>query len=93
MQIAETGGAWQTTIDSSGRIHIPAEARQKHGLGNGTPVVLMDDEHGSMRLLSLDEFTRGIQSYFQSLEPADAIWSEELIEERKEEAARESGGS
>ena len=93
MQITESGGAWQTTIDSSGKIHIPAEARRKHNLSSGTPVVLMEDEQGSMRLLSLDEFTRNIQSYFLALEPADAIWSEELIKERKEEAARESGGA
>ena len=42
-----------------------------------------------LRLQNSDELLSSIQEYFLSLAPADEIWSEELIEERADEAARE----
>lgn len=90
MQIAENGNAWQTTLDKSGRLHLPAELRKKHGLENGTSIVLVDDAQGAVRLLTLDEFTRRVQEYFRSLDSTEACWSEELIQERHEEAAHDA---
>lgn len=90
MQIPETGEAWRSAVDSSGRIHLPAAARKRHGLVSGAQVVLVENDEGTLQLMSLDAFSKNVQNYFQSLESAEANWSEELLKERRnEEAARE----
>lgn len=79
---------WHTTIDSSGRVLLPAELRQLANLEPGMSVVWVKDESG-LHLKSLAQLLAEIQEYYRSLGPADELWSDALIEQRRIEAAHE----
>lgn len=81
--------SWASQIDASGRILIPAETRQALGLDRGTKVVIETDGD-SLRILTLEQFTKEVQELFGSIDPDEPLLSERLIFERRQEAARES---
>ena len=90
MQINEINQTWHGQIDSSGRILVPSPARQVMGWDSGTEVVLESDGH-SLRVLTLDEFTKEVQQNFGPWKPGEPLLSEELLAERRREAALERG--
>ena len=75
-------------VDATGRMVLPAELRQEMAVTGGGVLVGIKDAHG-LRLQSKDEVLQQAQEYFAHLAPADRILSEELLTERREEAARE----
>ncbi len=75
---------WRGQIDSSGRLLIPAESRAAMGWERGTDVVLESDGD-SLRVMTLDQFTREVQAMFGRAEPGELLWSDELVETRKRE--------
>lgn len=80
--------SWPSQIDASGRVLIPAETRQALGLDRGTEVVI--ETYGdSLRILTLEQFTKEVQALFGSTGPGDPLLSDQLIAERRREAARE----
>lgn len=81
---------WHGKVDSSGRILIPTELREKLNAEAGTRLVWSLGESG-LSLMTYDQTIRQIQSYFQSLSPPEDVWSETLIAERKRQAAIENG--
>ena len=78
---------WRGRVDPSGRLLIPAESRATMGWGRGTDVVLESDGD-SLRVMTLDQFTREVQAMFGRAEPGERLWSDELIETRKREGER-----
>ena len=91
MQIGEEVLTWRSQIDGSGRLLIPAESRQTVGWDRGTDVVIESDGD-SLRVVTLDQFTREVQAMFGRSEVGEPLWSDELTAERKREAEREQGG-
>lgn len=79
---------WHATIDASGRILLPAELRHSRQLNPGVEVVLSDRD-GKLTISSFDEVLRSVQERLMKLAPADQLWSEELIAERRREASLE----
>lgn len=79
---------WHGTVDTSGRVQLPAELRHAKGIVPGIEVVWVEGEKG-LELRTFDSVLSEIQDYFLSLGPADVSWSDELVRERREEAARE----
>jgi bifunctional DNA-binding transcriptional regulator/antitoxin component of YhaV-PrlF toxin-antitoxin module len=79
---------WHAKIDSSGRILVPAELRHSMGAEVGSPMILTQ-RNGALVVRSFDDVLEEIQSYYKSLAPADQVWSEELIDERRIEAKRD----
>ena len=75
---------WRGQIDASGRLLIPAESRAAMGWGRGTDVVLESDGD-SLRVMTLDQFTREVQAMFGRAEAGEPLWSDELVEARKRE--------
>jgi AbrB family looped-hinge helix DNA binding protein len=75
-------------VDAAGRILLPAELRHRHGIHQGDEVVAEEDESG-IRITTLQEAIRQAQDYFARLAPPDRRLSEELLRERRDEAARE----
>jgi hypothetical protein len=48
-------------------------------------------DHAGLRLRSRKQAVRRAQDYFSKLGPKEQLWSEELIQDRRKEAARERG--
>ena len=78
---------WRGQIDSSGRLLIPAESRAAMGWERGTDVV-MESDGDSLRVLTLDQFTREVQAMFGRIVPGEPLWSDGLVEARKREGER-----
>jgi len=79
---------YPASIDKSGRILLPVELRRPMNINHESDLSWVKDESG-LRLRTYKETIVEIQSYFMSLSPAEDVWSEELIAERKREAAIE----
>jgi AbrB family looped-hinge helix DNA binding protein len=75
-------------IGIGGRLVIPAEARQKLHLDEGAEVVLEVDDHG-LRIAGLQQTVKEVQEYFRRFVPEAISVVDELLQERREEAARE----
>ncbi len=90
MQTGETGRhrVFRARVDASGRIVIPAESRLRKQVKEGDVLVVEEDDSG-VRLSTLDDAIRNAQEYFGKVIPADVRLVDELIAERKAEAARE----
>ena len=79
---------YRSKVDSSGRIVLPAEVRQRQQIHAGDQVVLIEGRDG-LQVKSLQQAILDAQSLFAQLAPQDVLLSEELIRERREEAESE----
>jgi AbrB family looped-hinge helix DNA binding protein len=79
---------YQSRVDKSGRIVLPAEVRSAFGLKVGSPVLVVQDETG-VRLETPEHALRALQEYFMKLAPPGVSMVDELIQEHREEAERE----
>lgn len=75
-------------MDSSGRIRLPFELRERLGLKSGDSVVVFQEDD-DVRIETATHALRRAQEYFASFVPQDVSLVEELLEERRQEAARE----
>lgn len=75
-------------VDSAGRIVIPISLRQRHGIFAGAEIMIEDDA-GSIRLRTMDEAVRDVQARCRKLAEPGKLQSDELIRERRAEAAQE----
>ena len=83
--------ARRARIAPGGRVVIPAPFRKALGLEEGEPVVVELGD-GEVRIRSLRTELRKIQERVRRHVPADRSLADELIRERREEAAREDDG-
>lgn len=77
-----------TKLGEGGRLVIPAEYRRALGLETGDEVVL-ELEEGAMRVLTTKEAVRRAQALVRSYVPEGESLVDELLRERRREAARE----
>ena len=77
----------KATIGEGGRLVIPAAYRKALGLKPGDKV-LLTLEDGEIRIVSMRQTIVRAQSLVQRYIPESRSLSEELIKERREEAAR-----
>lgn len=75
-----------------GKLVIPAAFRREMGIGPGDTVIVELDQ-GELRVRSLPLAIRRVQERLRELNPEGRLLSEELIADRRSEAARERGGS
>jgi AbrB family looped-hinge helix DNA binding protein len=80
--------ALRTTLDAGGRVVIPAEFRKALGVAPGDHVLIRFLD-GEVRIYTLDHAIERIQAWVRSFVPEGIMLSEELIAERRAEAARE----
>lgn len=78
----------KTQIGPGGRVVIPAEFRKALGLEPGSQVTLVLDDDGLHVWTQADRLRR-IRALAKKHVPAGTLVSEELIEDRKREAANE----
>ena len=76
-----------TRIDKGGRIIVPAEYRKALGLNAGDEVMLFLDD-SELRIMTPEQAIRRAQEIVRRHIPEGKSLSEELIRERREEAAR-----
>lgn len=79
---------FRTRIDSSGRIGLPMELRQRHGLGQGDTVILIEDAQG-LRLQTVEEALAMAQAHFAQLAPSSVLLSDEINSDRRSKRERD----
>ena len=84
MQQSNEQEIWQTSVDASGRVLLPAELRHAMNVEPGSRLMWVKDEAG-LHLRSFEDSLKAIQAYYRQLAPEDVVWSEELIQRRREE--------
>ncbi|MGH2355402.1 MAG: AbrB/MazE/SpoVT family DNA-binding domain-containing protein [Chloroflexota bacterium] len=80
--------AIRTKMGAGGRIVIPAEYRKAMGIEPGDPVTIYLDEDG-LRVLTTEQAVRRAQQIVRRYVPEGVSLVDELIAERRAEAARE----
>lgn len=78
----------KTKLSEGSRIVIPAEYRKKMGLKPGDDVILLLDED-EIRITTLNQSIKSAQELVRKYIPESISLVDELIQERREEAARE----
>jgi AbrB family looped-hinge helix DNA binding protein len=79
---------FSTKIDSSGRVVLPADIREAMDVSAGDTVQIVIDGD-SVRIKSRQQALKEAQDYFCKVIPANVSVVDELLRERREEAARE----
>jgi len=78
----------QVRIDTSGRIALPAVLRERLGLTFGDSVLVIEDD-GEIRIETATDALKEAQAYMASLVAPGVSLADELISERRKEAANE----
>lgn len=78
-----------TKLAGGRRVAIPAELCRRHGLEPGDPVVIESSPSGIL-VRPLADVIREVQTFFAGLAPPEVLISEELMRDRREEAAKEA---
>lgn len=73
---------------SAGRVVLPAELRKELGIEDGSEVIFSRTEHG-IEIKTLDEAVRQAQEVCASYVATGVSLVDELLNERRNEAARE----
>jgi AbrB family looped-hinge helix DNA binding protein len=76
-------------INPQGRIVIPAECRAAAGLKPGDELIVETVREGELRLLTKKQAIKEAQAIVARYLPKDRDLVQELIDERRAEAARE----
>ncbi len=71
---------------SAGRVVLPAAWRKEKGIEDGTDVVLTNTAHG-IEIKTLDEVIRQAQETVRRYVPAGVSLVDELLEDRRRDAA------
>ena len=74
-------------VDSSGRVALPAAARERLAIKAGDELVIREDGEG-LHLLTLGQAVERLQRLFAHIPPEVSL-VDELVAERRAEAARE----
>jgi AbrB family looped-hinge helix DNA binding protein len=80
--------SFRVKVQEAGRIVIPAALRRELGIEEDGELLLSRDGPG-IRLIPLQQAIRQAQDLFAGMAPPEVVLSEELIRDRREEAADE----
>ena len=75
-------------LDAAGRVVIPAELRRRWQIDKGDTLLLVEEPTG-VRLQTMAQLIQESQAYFRQFIPPGTSLVEELLAERRDEAARE----
>lgn len=79
---------YRLKVDTSGRILLPTEARDRHRIAGGDTIVAVDGPDG-LRIRTLDEMIADVQAHFAKFVPRDVLLSDEVNEDRRAEHERD----
>jgi bifunctional DNA-binding transcriptional regulator/antitoxin component of YhaV-PrlF toxin-antitoxin module len=83
-------GIYRARLNEEGRLSIPASYRKRHGLGPGQEVMLKETDDGLL-MTTFDRALRQFQQDVAALVGPGVSLADELIAERRSEAAQEHG--
>ena len=75
-------------VDASGRIVLPAEARQRNHIAEGDTIIITEDAEG-LHIKTRDKVLADAQAYFARLAPASVSLSDEILKDSRSEAERD----
>lgn len=75
-------------VDSSGRIVLPADARERNHIAHGDTVTVVEDNQG-LHIKTREQVKAEVQAYFADLAPRDVLLSEEILQDRRAEHERD----
>jgi bifunctional DNA-binding transcriptional regulator/antitoxin component of YhaV-PrlF toxin-antitoxin module len=78
-------------IDNQGRIILPSWWRRQAGVGPSDELLVAVDESGALVLETREQGLRRARALVRKYISAGRVLSDELIRERRQEAAREEG--
>ena len=78
----------RTKLGQGGRVVIPAEYRKRLGIEPGDEIIVTFKD-GEIKITTVREAVRRAQAIVRRFVPEGRMLSDELIRERREEAARE----
>ena len=81
--------AREVVVGDRGRVVLPADIRAELGLEPGMRMLLSTDDDGSLRLQPYRAVAAETQGWLANLAPADESMVDELIADRRREAAAE----
>jgi AbrB family looped-hinge helix DNA binding protein len=81
--------AREVVVGDRGRLVLPSDIRAELGLEPGTRMLLSADDDGSLRLRPYRAVAQKTLGALADLAPAEESMVDELIAERRREAARE----
>ena len=76
-------------VDDYGRLVIPAESKIRQASRNGDRLIAVESESGALSIRRYKDAVRDVQAYFKGRIPEGRDLVQELIDERRAEAARE----
>ena len=76
------------SIDKAGRVVIPASMRQRYGIHEGDKIVINADDEG-IHITTIDQAVKKAQAICARYIKPGVSLVDELLRERREEAARE----
>jgi AbrB family looped-hinge helix DNA binding protein len=74
-------------VDSSGRIVLPADARDRQHIASGDTVVVEDNQ--GLHIKTREQIKAEVQAYFADLAPPNVLLSEEILKDRRSEIERD----
>lgn len=80
---------YHANLDSAGRIVLPAELRHALKLERGDRVVIAPDINGFHIIKTLSQVVKEAQDFFCRYKHEDESIVDELLQERRQESARE----
>lgn len=83
---------YRVRVAAGGRIVIPAEVRQELGVKEGDELILSRGESG-FRMSTVEQVVKEAQAYFRQFKRPGVSVVDELLDERRHEAAKEDGGA
>jgi AbrB family looped-hinge helix DNA binding protein len=75
-------------VDASGRIVLPADARQRNHIAEGDTVVIIDDDSG-LHIKTRDQLLAEVQALFAKHVPRGVLLSDEINADRRSEIERD----
>jgi AbrB family looped-hinge helix DNA binding protein len=81
---------FRVTVSDRGRMVLPAEVRETLKIKDGDWLTLILEPDGVIRMLTGAVYARSLRGMFKHLrKPGEPLWSDQLIAERRAEAAKE----
>ncbi|MBI3490209.1 MAG: AbrB/MazE/SpoVT family DNA-binding domain-containing protein [Acidobacteria bacterium] len=80
---------FRVTVADRGRVVLPAEVRERLRIKDGDWLTLILEPSGAIKMLTGAVYARSLRGMFKHLARPGRSWADELIAERRREAAKD----